>query len=59
MKFVISKYDPVFKYEYNTLFLKDKDTKRKFYAELKGCKNYAKKKWKMGIEEKIIKKLKK
>lgn len=37
-KFIISFDDPVFKYEYNELFLKDRDYKKRFYSEVKVCK---------------------
>lgn len=54
-KFIISFDDPVFKYDYNQLFLKDSDSRKKFYGEVKVSLLYMRKKKKVQIEEKILK----
>lgn len=41
-KFIIPPEDPVFKYDYNYLFFKDRDAKKTFYNEYKMCKAYIK-----------------
>jgi hypothetical protein len=40
LKLVISNDDPIFKYEYHSLVLKDRDLRKKIYAEIKACKSY-------------------
>ncbi len=32
--------DPVFRYEFHSLLLKDKELKKKVYSEIKACKSY-------------------
>jgi len=40
LKLAIQSEDPIFKYEYHTLVLKDRDLRKKIYAEIKACKSY-------------------
>src|SRR5665647_208313 len=54
-KFIISFDDPVFKYEYNQLYLNDREYKKRFYSELKVCRHYMKKKARLCIDEKFLK----
>lgn len=53
-KYIIPPDDPVFKYDYNYLFLKDKESRKKLYNEIKVCKNYSKKQRKINIEERTL-----
>lgn len=39
-KILIPPDDPVFKYEYNQLALKDRDLRKKFHQEIKACCSY-------------------
>jgi hypothetical protein len=43
-KIVIPPDDPVFKFEYNFLYLKDKELRKKLYIDFKTCSAYFKKK---------------
>ena len=56
-KFIIPPDDPVFKYDYNYLFMRDKESRKKVINEIKVCKNYAKKR-KLNIDEKTLKGMK-
>ena len=40
LKLSMQNDDPIFKYEYHTLVLKDRDLRKKIYAEIKACKSY-------------------
>ena len=58
-KFIIPPDDPVFKYDYSQIFLKDRDAKKRFYNEYKVCRTYYKKKSRLGFDEKTLKNFKK
>ena len=54
-KFIISFDDPVFKYDYNELYLKDREYKKRYYSELRVAKLYMKKLNRLQIDEKFLK----
>ncbi|CDW71955.1 UNKNOWN [Stylonychia lemnae] len=58
-KFIIPPDDPVFKYDYNYLFFKDRETKKRFYTEYKVCKGYFKRKARLSLDDKTAKTFKK
>jgi hypothetical protein len=43
-KFIVPMDDPVFKYEHNILFLKDRESRKKLMTEFRLCSAYLKKK---------------
>mmetsp|Transcript_27309 Transcript_27309/g.26349 ORF Transcript_27309/g.26349 Transcript_27309/m.26349 type:complete len:182 (+) Transcript_27309:238-783(+) len=53
-KFIISFDDPVFKFEYPELYLKDGDYRKRFYSEYKVCLAYMKGKKRLLMNEKFL-----
>jgi len=39
-KLAIPPDDPVFRHEYNYIILRDRDFRKKIFAEIKACRNY-------------------
>lgn len=58
-KMAIPADDPVLKHEYNHIILKDRDFRKKIYAEIKACRSYYHNQKLRGkvyqIEDKILK----
>lgn len=49
--------DPVFKYEHNVLFLKDRESRRKLITEFKLCASYLKKKNRLNMDAKSMRRV--